>query len=285
MQWFDALVQGVLLGGMYAQYALGMALMFGVMRIVNVSHGDLVILLSLIGISLASSFGLGPFTVMVALVPLAVALGWILQRAVLNKVVGEDPLPSLIATFGLSLALQNLMLQIWSANSRSLPGGGIESRSIEIGGIYIGLLPMIVLLVATGLTLGLDVVLKRMRFGRALRAASADVEAAAMTGINPKSVYAMATAIAVGILGFAAVFQSLRSTVAPSDGGAQLIYAFEAVIIGGMGSVWGAFAGSMVLGIAQAVGFRIDPGFGVLSGHIVFLLVLALRPQGLFGRA
>lgn len=285
MQWFDALVQGVLLGGMYAQYALGMALMFGVMRIVNVSHGDLVILLSLIGISLASSFGLGPFTVMVALVPLAVALGWILQRAVLNKVVGEDPLPSLIATFGLSLALQNLMLQIWSANSRSLPGRGIESQSIEIGGIYIGLLPMIVLLVATGLTLGLDVVLKRMRFGRALRAASADVEAAAMTGINPKSVYAMATAIAVGILGFAAVFQSLRSTVAPSDGGAQLIYAFEAVIIGGMGSVWGAFAGSMVLGIAQAVGFRIDPGFGVLSGHIVFLLVLALRPQGLFGRA
>lgn len=285
MQWFDALIQGILLGGMYAQYALGMALMFGVMRIVNVSHGDLVILLSLIGISLASSFGLGPFAVMAALVPLAVALGWILQRAVLNRVVGEDPLPSLIATFGLSLALQNMMLQIWSANSRSLPGGGIESRSIEIGGIYIGLLPVIVLLVATGLTLGLDLVLKRMRFGRALRAASADVEAAAMTGINPRSVYAMATAIAVGILGFAAVFQSLRSTVAPSDGGAQLIYAFEAVIIGGMGSVWGAFAGSMVLGIAQAIGFRIDPGFGVLSGHIVFLLVLALRPQGLFGRA
>ena len=285
MQWLDGLIQGVLLGGLYAQYALGMALMFGVMRIVNVSHGDLVILLSLIGISLASSFGLGPFAVMATLVPLAVALGWILQRAVLNRVVGEDPLPSLIATFGLSLALQNLMLQIWSANSRSLPGGGIESRSIEIGGIYIGLLPVIVLLVATGLTLGLDLVLKRMRFGRALRAASADVEAATMTGINPRSVYAMATAIAVGILGFAAVFQSLRSTVAPSDGGAQLIYAFEAVIIGGMGSVWGAFAGSMVLGIAQAIGFRIDPGFGVLSGHIVFLLVLALRPQGLFGRA
>ncbi|WP_186387635.1 MULTISPECIES: branched-chain amino acid ABC transporter permease [unclassified Stappia] len=285
MQWVDALVQGILLGGMYAQYALGMALMFGVMRIVNVSHGDLVILLSLIGISLASSFGLGPFAVMAALVPLALAFGWILQRAVLNRVVGEDPLPSLIATFGLSLALQNLMLQIWSANSRSLPGGGLESRSIEIGGIYIGLLPVIVLLVAAGLTLGLDLMLKRMRFGRALRAASADVEAAAMTGVNPKSVYAMATAIAVGILGFAAVFQSLRSTVAPADGGAQLIYAFEAVIIGGMGSVWGAFAGSMVLGVAQAVGFRIDPGFGVLSGHIVFLLVLALRPQGLFGRA
>ena len=285
MQWFDALIQGVLLGGMYAQYALGMALMFGVMKIVNVSHGDLVILLSLVGISLASSFGLGPFTVMVALVPLALGLGWLLQKAILNRVVGEDPLPSLIATFGLSLALQNLMLQLWSANSRSLPGGGIESRSIQIGGIYIGLLPLIVLVFAVALTWGLDLMLKHTRFGRALRAASSDVEAASMTGINPHAVYASATAIAVGILGFAAVFQSLRSTVAPADGGAQLIYAFEAVIIGGMGSDWGAFLGAMVLGVAQAVGFRIDPGFGVLAGHIVFLLVLATRPQGLFGRA
>lgn len=284
MQWFDALVQGILLGGMYAQYALGMALMFGVMRIVNVSHGDLVILLSLVGISLASAFGLGPVTVMVALVPLAVGLGWLLQKAILNRVVGDDPLPSLIATFGLSLALQNLMLQIWSANSRSLPGGGIESQSVQIGGIYIGLLPMIVLAFAIGLTFALDMMLKRSRFGRALRAAAADVEAAAMTGINPRRVYAAATAIAVGILGFAAVFQSLRSTVAPADGGAQLIYAFEAVIIGGMGSVWGAFIGSMVLGISQAIGFRIDPGFGVLAGHLVFLVVLATRPQGLFGK-
>ena len=285
MQWFDALVQGVLLGGMYAQYALGMALMFGVMRIVNISHGDLVILLSLIGISIATAWGLGPLPVLVILVPVAVAMGWLLQKAVLNKVVGSDPLPSLIATFGLSIALQNLMLQIWSANSRSLPGHGLESQSIEIGGIYIGLLPVIVLAVATALTGGLDLTLKRTRFGRALRAASADVEAAAMTGINPRAVYALATAAAVGILGFAAVFQALRSTVAPADGPAQLIYAFEAVIIGGMGAVWGAFLGSMVLGISQAIGFRIDPGFGVLAGHIVFLIVLATRPQGLFGRA
>ena len=285
MQWFDALVQGILLGGMYAQYALGMALMFGVMRIVNISHGDLVILLSLVGISLATSFGLAPVTVLLILVPLGVLLGWLLQKAVLNKVVGSDPLPSLIATFGLSIALQNLMLQIWSANSRSLPGGGIESQSIEVGGIYIGLLPVIVLAVATALTWGLDLMLKRTRFGRALRAAAADVEAAAMTGINPRAVYALATAIAVGILGFAAVFQSLRSTVAPADGPAQLIYAFEAVIIGGMGSVWGAFIGSMVLGVSQGIGFRIDPGIGVLAGHIVFLIVLATRPQGLFGKA
>lgn len=284
MQWIDALIQGVLLGGLYAQYALGMALMFGVMRIVNITHGDLVILLALIGISMANVAGLGPFVVLAMLVPLAGALGYILQRAILNRVVSDDPLPSLIATFGLSIALQNLMLQIWSADTRSLPGYGIEQASFQIGPFFIGLLPVIVLLVATGLTGGLDALLRFTRFGRALRASAADVEAAAMSGINPKAIYATATAIAVGILGFAAVFQSLRSTVAPSDGPAQLIYAFEAVIIGGMGSIWGAFIGSMVLGISQAVGFRIDPGFGVLAGHLVFLIVLAIRPQGILGR-
>lgn len=284
MQWLDGLVQGILLGGLYAQYALGMALMFGVMRIVNLTHGDLMILLALIGISLSSTLGIGPWTVLVLLVPLAAALGWLLQRAVLNKVVSDDPLPSLIATFGLSVALQNAMLQIWSADTRSLPGGGIEQASWQIGPLYIGVLPVIVLGVAFFLTGGLSQLMTHTRFGRALRASAADVEAAAMTGVNPRTVYAWATAIAVGVLGFAAVFQGLRSTVAPADGAAQLIYAFEAVIIGGMGSIWGAFLGAMVLGISQSIGFRIDPGFGILAGHLVFLLVLAVRPQGIFGR-
>jgi branched-chain amino acid transport system permease protein len=284
MQWVDAFIQGVLLGGMYAQYALGMALMFGVMRIVNIAHGDIVILLALIGISLAAVFGFGPFTLILLLVPLAAIIGWLLQRLILNKVVGEDPLPSLIATFGLSIALQNLMLQIWSADTRSLPGGGLEAASVNIGGVYLGVLPVIVLVFAIVLTGGLDSLLRFTRFGRALRAASADTEAAAITGVNPRTVYAAATAIAVGILGVAAVFQSLRSTISPADGSAQLIYAFEAVIIGGMGSIWGAFLGSMVLGISQAIGFRVDPGWGILAGHVVFLLVLATRPQGLISR-
>ncbi|MCP3369583.1 branched-chain amino acid ABC transporter permease [Bradyrhizobium cajani] len=280
MQWLDALIQGVLLGGMYAQYALGMALMFGVMRIVNIAHGDLMILLALTGISLAAAFSLGTLSLIVVLVPLAAALGWALQRGILNKVVGEDPLPSLIATFGLSIALQNLMLQIWSADTRSLRGGGLESASIDLGGVYIGVLPVIVLVTAIVLTASLDFVIRGTRFGRGLRAAAADTEAAAMTGVNPKTIYAASTAIAVAILGIAAVFQSLRATVSPADGPAQLIYAFEAVIIGGMGSLWGAFVGSMVLGVAQAIGFRIDPGWGILFGHVIFLAALAIRPEG-----
>ncbi|MDQ0314980.1 branched-chain amino acid ABC transporter permease [Amorphus orientalis] len=285
MLWLDGLVQGVLLGGLYAQYALGMALMFGVMKIINVTHGDLVILLALVGISLAGSFPLGPWGVLVLLVPIGAAVGWLLQRGVLNRVVGDDPLPSLIATFGLSVALQNAILEIWSADTRSLSGGGIEQASVALGPIFVGVLPLIVLACATLLTGGLDAMLRFTRFGRALRAASSDVEAAAMTGVNPKAVYAMATAIAVGILGFAATFQAMRATVAPADGPYQLIYAFEAVIIGGLGSIWGAFVGAMVLGVSQAIGFRISPGFGILAGHLVFLAVLAIRPNGIMGRA
>ncbi|WP_193176957.1 branched-chain amino acid ABC transporter permease [Oricola nitratireducens] len=285
MQWLDGFIQGILLGGLYAQYALGMALMFGVMRIVNISHGDLMILLALIGVSLSVSFGLGPFVLLLVLVPIAAAIGYVLQRGILNRVVSQDPLPSIIATFGLSIALQNAMQQIWSADTRSIPGGGIEQASWQIGTIFIGVLPVIVLIVATALTGGIDALLRFTKFGRALRASAADVEAAALTGVNPQAVYAWATALAVGILGFAAVFQGLRSTVAPSDGPAQLIYAFEAVIIGGMGSIWGAFLGSMVLGVSQAIGFRINPGFGILAGHLVFLAVLAFRPQGIFGRS
>lgn len=284
MKWLDALIQGVLLGGMYAQYALGMALMFGVMRLVNIAHGDLVILLALIGISASVAFGIGPLPLVLVLVPLAALIGWSLQKFLLNKVVGADSLPSLIATFGLSIALQNLMLEIWSADTRSMSGNGIESASVNIGGIYIGLLPVLILVAATLLTGGLDLTMRRTRFGRALRAAAADTEAAAMTGVNPRVVYAYATAIAVGILGLSGVFFALRATVSPADGPAQLIYAFEAVIIGGMGSIWGGFVGSMVLGIAQAIGFRIDPGFGTLAGHLVFLIVLATRPQGLMSK-
>jgi branched-chain amino acid transport system permease protein len=284
MKWVDAVIQGLLLGGLYAQYAIGMSLMFGVMRIVNIAHGDLVVLLALIGISLAAAFGLGPGFIMLILIPVGALMGWGLQRGILNHLVGNDPLPSLIATFGLSLALQNLMLTIWRADTRSLDAGPLAIQSIELGGIHVGVLPLGILAVATLLTWGMHVVLKTTRFGRALRASAADRDAATLSGIDTKIAYAKATAIAVAILGIAAVFQAARTTVSPADGGAQLIYAFEAVIIGGMGSIWGAFAGGLILGVAQVVGSRIDPGWGILIGHLVFLLVLAWRPQGIMSR-
>ncbi|MBB3289068.1 MULTISPECIES: branched-chain amino acid ABC transporter permease [unclassified Rhizobium] len=284
MKWIDAIIQGLLLGGLYAQYAIGMSLMFGVMRIVNIAHGDLVVLLALIGISAAAAFGLGPGFVILLLVPVGALVGWVLQRGVLNFVVGEDPLPSLIATFGLSLALQNFMLTIWSADTRSLNVGPLALKSFNVGGVHAGVLPIIIFAVAVGLTALLDIVLKSTRFGRGLRAAAADKDAAVLSGVDTKSIYAQATAVAVAILGIAAVFQAARTTVSPSDGGAQLIYAFEAVIIGGMGSIWGAFAGGLILGVAQVVGAYVNPSWGILIGHLVFLLVLIFRPQGLMAR-
>ncbi|PZO14607.1 MAG: branched-chain amino acid ABC transporter permease [Burkholderiales bacterium] len=285
MQWLEALVQGILLGGLYAQYALGMTLMFGVMRIVNVAHGDLLILLSFCAISLSAALGVGPVTVTGVLVPLAALGGYLLQRVLLNRVVGPDPLPSLIATFGLSTTIQNLLLEIYTADARSLVGDGLESASVALGPLNLGLLSLLTLLAAVVLTVGVHLMLRHTAFGLSLRASAADAEASALTGVNPRHVYAGATSIAVGVLGLSAVFQALRVTVSPADGAAQLIHAFEAVIIGGMGSVWGAFWGAMVLGIAQVVGARIDAGWGTLAGHLVFLAVLGLRPRGLFSRS
>lgn len=284
MQWLDATVQGLLLGGLYAQYALGMSLMFGVMRIVNTAHGDLLILLSFAAIGIAAYLGLGPYATMFALVPLAAVAGYALQRLLLNRTVGDDPLPSLIATFGLSITIQNTLLAAFTADARSLPGGGLESASIEVGPLYVGLLPVQIFCAALLLTGAIHLLLHRTRFGRALRAAAADADAASITGVNPRHVYAGATALAVGVLGVAAVFHAVRVTVSPADGPGQLIYAFEAVIIGGMGSLWGGFFGALLLGVAQAVGGRIDAGWGSLTGHLVFLAVLVIRPQGLFGR-
>ena len=283
MQWLDAAIQGVLLGGLYAQYALGMSLMFGVMRIVNTAHGDLLILLSFAAIVLAAYLGIGPYATMLVLVPMAAVAGYALQRLVLNRAVGSDPLPSLIATFGLSITIQNALLAGFTADARSLPGGGLESASLSIGPLFVGLLPVQIFCAALVLTGAIHLLLRRTRFGRALRAAAADADAASMIGVNPRHVYAGATALAVGVLGVAAVFHALRVTVSPADGPGQLIYAFEAVIIGGMGSLWGGFLGALLLGIAQAVGGRIDAGWGSLAGHLVFLAVLAVRPQGLFG--
>lgn len=283
MQWLDAAIQGVLLGGLYAQYALGMSLMFGVMRIVNTAHGDLLILLSFGAIVIAAYLGIGPYTTMFVLVPLAAVAGYALQRLVLNRAVGSDPLPSLIATFGLSITIQNGLLAGFTADARSLPGGGLESASLSIGPLFVGLLPVQIFCAALLLTGAIHLLLRRTRFGRALRAAAADADAASMIGVNPRHVYAGATALAVGVLGVAAVFHALRVTVSPADGPGQLIYAFEAVIIGGMGSLWGGFLGALLLGVAQAVGGRIDAGWGSLAGHLVFLAVLAIRPQGLFG--
>jgi branched-chain amino acid transport system permease protein len=286
----EILLQGLLLGGLYCLFALGQSLMFGVMRLTNTAQGDFVILGSfaaIAGMSALATIGpsnaFTPFVVMLLLLPLAFGFGYALQRYVLNGTLGKDPLPSLVVTFGLSIVIQNLLLELFSADPRSIETGGLNTESIALpGGLAIGVLPLLVFAVAVAATASLQWLFDRTRLGRAFRAVSDDKEIAELMGLNSNKVYALATAIAFVLIAVAGVLQAMRTTVSPADGPLLLLFAFEAVIIGGMGSFWGTLLGALLLGITQQIGFRLDPGWGIWFGHIVFLAVLVVRPQGLF---
>ena len=277
----ETLVQGLLLGGLYALFAQGQSLIFGVMRLTNTAHGDFVILGAFATVSLVL-LGLSPWVALLATLPLAAALGFGLQRFVLNGTLGKDPLPSLVVTFGLSIVIQNLLLELFSADPRSIDTGGFNTQSWALTSeLSVGVLPLLILVLALAVTAGLQWLFGRTALGRSFRAVSDDREIAELMGLNARTVYALATAIAFALIGLAGALQAMRTTVSPSDGPMLLLFAFEAVIMGGMGSFWGTLAGAMLLGITQQVGFRLDPGWGIWAGHMVFLVILVLRPQGL----
>lgn len=282
----ETLVQGVLLGGLYTLFALGQSLMFGVMRLTNTAQGDFIILGAFAVVAGVSVLGNAPWAVALvalAVLPVAFGFGWLLQRHVLNGTLGKDPLPSLVVTFGLSIVIQNLLLEMFSADPRAIETGGLATRGIALGeGFSVGVLPLVVLAIALAATGALQWLFARTALGRSFRAVSDDREIAELMGLDAKKVYAFATALAFVLIAVAGTLQGMRTTVSPSDGPLLLLFAFEAVIIGGMGSFWGTLAGAMILGIAQQVGFRLDPGWGIWFGHIVFLAVLVFRPQGLF---
>lgn len=278
----ETLLQGLILGGLYALFALGQSLIFGVMRMTNTAHGDFIILGSFIALSFAM-LGMSPWLALCVTLPITWLLGYVLQRYVLNRTLGKDPLPSLVVTFGLSIVIQNMLLELYSADPRAIDTEGFNSMSWSLGdGIAVGVLPMLILALALIATSGLQWVFNRTDLGRSFRAVSDDPEIAELMGLNSRKVYAKATALAFVLVGIAGALQAMRTTVAPADGPMLLLFAFEAVIVGGMGSFWGTLAGAMLLGLTQQVGFRLDPGWGIWAGHLMFLLVLVLRPQGLF---
>ena len=278
----ETVIQGVLLGGLYGLFALGMSLMFGVMRLTNTAHGDFIILGSFSTLTLVN-LGLSPWLAMLATLPLAWLLGYGLQRYVLNGTLGKDPLPSLVGTFGLSIVIQNLLLELFSADPRSIEMNGFNTLSVTFSPeLSVGVLPIVILALTLAATASLQWMFKSTALGRTFRAVSDDREIAELMGLNARKVYALATALAFVLVGLAGSLQGVRTTVSPSDGPTLLLFAFEAVIIGGMGSFWGTLAGAMLLGLTQQVGFRLDPGWGIWGGHLMFLIVLVLRPQGLF---
>jgi branched-chain amino acid transport system permease protein len=285
LSWIDTLLQGILLGGLYSLYATGLSVIFGIMRLVNLAHGDLIVLGAFL-ILAATSAGVPLAVACVVVVPLMFAVGYALQSVLLNRALGRNILPPLLITFGLSIIVQNGLLETFSADTRRLDVGPLQSASLPLGGgIAIGVMPLICLLSAIAVILLLNGVFYRTAVGRAFRATSDDVEIAQLMGINNRSIYAMTMGIALAVCAVAGFFLGARANFDPSIGPARLLYAFEAVIIGGVGSLWGTLAGGIVVGVAQTIGAHIDPEWQILSGHVAFLIVLVIRPRGLFPRA
>lgn len=286
MTWVNAVVQGILLGGLYALFATGLSLMFGVMRIVNLAHGDLSVLAAFLAFALVDALSLNSFGTLVVVVPAMAALGWLLQRYLLQRSLSAGQLAPLLVTFGLSVVLQNALLEVFSPDSRALDIGALGTAGLRLSdSVSVGWFGLLCLVVAVAVLVGLQLFLSRTAFGRAMRATSDDQETVQLMGIDHRRVYAAATAIAFATLAIAGVLFGMRTTFDPSIGPARLIFAFEAVIIGGLGNLWGTLAGGVVLGIAQTVGAQISPAYSILAGHLVFLAVLVLRPQGILRQA
>jgi branched-chain amino acid transport system permease protein len=286
MNWLNAVIQGVLLGGLYALVAAGLSLVFGVMRIVNLAHGVLAILAGYGALLLGKGLGWHPFVSLLVVIPVLAGMGWILQRGLLDRALRVGELAPLLVTFGLAIILQNLLLETFSANTQRLDIGALGTASIRIGDqLSIGWFPLLAAAAGVVVIAGLHQFLARTRTGRAMRATSDDQEAARLMGIDNRRLYAASTAIAIGTVAIAGVFLGARTTFDPGTGATTLIFAFEAVVIGGLGSLWGTLVGGVVLGVAQATGAAIDPAYGVLAGHLVFLAVLAFRPRGLLPSA
>jgi branched-chain amino acid transport system permease protein len=285
MDLVSTVLDGILLGGLYALFGAGLSLIFGVMRLVNIAHGDLIVLSAFIALVLTAHLGVHPLISLVLVVPLMALLGYGLQRGVFNRTLGGDVLPPLLASFGVSIFLQNALLQIFSADSQRLHAGNLETLHVDLpGGMAVGVLPCLMFFVAVFVISGLQLLLYHTKIGRAFRSISDDQETAQLMGINNAHLFGLAMALSLAIVSIAGVFLGIRTNFDPSIGPTRLIFAFEAIIIGGLGNLWGTLVGGVILGVAQTLGARINPGYQILAGHIVFLTILTLRPQGFFQR-
>jgi branched-chain amino acid transport system permease protein len=280
MIWVNQVIQGVLLGGYYALIACGLSFMFGVMRIINLAHGDLAILAAFMVWAIVQHTDMSPFIALGIVLPVMGALGWLMQRALLERSLRAGVLVPLLTTFGLAIVIQNLLFAQFGADTRSLAPaiGDLAFDSWSIGNqIYVGHLAGLIFAVAALLLGGLQLFLARTPLGRAIRATAEDPDTAELVGINSRRVYAGAAAIAVMTVAVGGAFLGMRAAFAPYAGPAQLIFAFEAVVIGGLGSMWGTLFGGIVLGVAQNLGAQIAPNGFLIAGHAVFLIVIGAR--------
>ncbi len=284
MTWLNAILQGILLGGFYALFATGLSLLFGVMGIINLAHGDFAVIAGYVAVVLVPSTHLPMVWGFLVVVPIFALGGYILQRTLFQAALSRgDPLTILLVTFGLSVITENALLQAFTANGQSLDIGGLIADSINPNNVIsISDVSLAVLIVAVVLLAALQLMLSRTSTGRQIRAVADDREAAELVGINHRHVFGIAAAIALATVALAGLASGMITEFAPTTGTSNLLFAFEAVVIGGIGSLWGTLVGGIVLGVAQQIGAQINPAYQILAGHVVFLAVLAFRSRGLF---
>ena len=287
MGWVNAIIQGILTGGLYALFACGLSLMFGVMKLVNLAHGDLATVAAYIGIGVIAVIHI-PFLWSVPIVvAIMAALGYVLQRSLFQSAITRGELTTLIVTFGLSIVIENALLQFFTANNRGIgTGSSLISSSFSIGaGLQIAWLDVVIFALAVVVLLSLQYFLSSSKYGRLIRAVADDREAAQLSGADYRHVFGIAAALAFITVALAGIAYGMTTVVSPTTGtDTILLLAFAAVVIGGLGSLWGTLVGGIVLGVAQQIGAQINISYELLAGYIVFLAVLVIRPQGLTTR-
>jgi branched-chain amino acid transport system permease protein len=280
----ETLIDGLLLGALYALFGLGLSISLGVMRMINIAHGDFIVVGAYLTSLTMQSAGVQPLTSLVVVVPAMFILGWLLQRLLLNYVVGGSMFAPLLVTVGLSVIIQNLLQETFTADTRSLQAGDIARRGFEVGSISIGILPLLSAGVAVLLFALTHLLLARTHFGRQSRAVADDPATARLIGVDDRNFFAIVTGFVFAVIAIASVLYAMRTPFSPSAGPERLLYSFEAVVLGGLGSLWGTLAGGLVIGVAQLFGARISSGLGPFFGHLIFLLLLLARPNGFFNR-
>ncbi len=284
MAWVNAIIQGILTGGLYALFACGLSLMFGVMKVVNLAHGDLAVIGAYVALGVITVTHIPALWSFVIVVPIMAVLGYALQRTLIQAALDRGVLITLLVTFGLSVVIESGLLQFINADSHSLGvGESIITGSFSIGSqIQLSYLLLLIFVVAVVVLLGLQYFLSLSRYGRMIRAVADDQEAAQLSGIDYRHVFGIAAAIAFGTVALAGIAYGMYSQFSPTTGtDTILLFAFAAVVIGGLGSLWGTLLGGIVLGVAQQIGAQINQADQVLAGYLVFLLVLAVVIGGL----
>jgi branched-chain amino acid transport system permease protein len=279
------IINGLLLGGLYGIIGIGMSMIFGIVRLVNLAHGDLVILASYLSLVTMRFLPVNPLFTLIIVIPVMCLIGFVIQYFLFNRTLGKGMNPPLLIAFGLSIILQNVLLLIFTPDARTL-FTSISVKTLPLGGFInlplVYLVDFIVSLIAIALLSGF---FNRTYMGKAIRAASDDEGAAQLVGINTKTIYAVAMAIATGTAAVAGVLVGMTFTFYPHTGPEYLIIAFGVVVVGGLGSLLGTFIGGLILGLAQILGAHfLGPGFQLLIGYLILLIVMTFKPTGLFAK-